>query len=237
VLISGPERSIEVRRGARVEVTAGTGQGLTRTTSAPSPQTPFENGGYRLYGVSGDIEVRVTRDGYQEQQKSLQVTGHQRLDFDLILSRPRDQVAGTYTLTVAAAAECRVSLPEEAGTRKYTAVLRQDGPRLTATLEGATFALVTGRPLNSFAGAVEPNRVVFHLNEFYEYYNYLPDVLEQLTTPTFLAISGSAVTTITSSGLTGTLDGPIETLQLTSSGRYQRIAACDSPAHQFVLSR
>jgi hypothetical protein len=75
--------------GVRVEVTAGTGQGLATTTTSASPQTPFPNGAYRLYGVSGDTEVRVTRDGYQEQRKKFQVTSHQTLDFDLVLTRPR----------------------------------------------------------------------------------------------------------------------------------------------------
>ncbi|MGH9313112.1 MAG: carboxypeptidase-like regulatory domain-containing protein [Vicinamibacterales bacterium] len=214
--------------GARVEVTTGPAQGLGVTA----------NGAYRLYGVSGDTEVRVTKDGYQEQRKSLQVTSHQTLDFDLILSRPRDEVAGTYTLTVAAAAECRAALPEEARIRTYTAVLSQDGPRLTVALEGSKFLVAGGRTLNSFGGTVEPNRVSFKLSEFYSYYYYyLPDVLEELTATTFLAVSGSATTTVSPTGLSGTLNGPIETLQGVGSGRFDRVTSCRSTGHQFVLSR
>ncbi|MGH9200604.1 MAG: carboxypeptidase regulatory-like domain-containing protein [Vicinamibacterales bacterium] len=216
--------------GARVEVTAGTGQGLAVTA----------NGGYRLYGVAGDIEVRVTADGYQEQRKRLQVTSHQTLDFDLILSRPRPDVSGTYTLTVTAAPECRAALPAETGIRTYTAVVGQGGPRLTVTLEGSRFFVDRGRTFNRFGGTVEPSGATFYVtgpDDFY-YSSYGLDVVELLTDTTFFAFSGSAATTVSSAGLSGTLTGPIETLQSTTTpGRFERIASCRSTGHQFVLSR
>jgi Big-like domain-containing protein len=216
--------------GARVEVTAGIGQGLVALTNSV---------GYRLYGVSGDIEVRLTQDGYQEQRKSLQVTTHEKLDFDLVLSRPRDEIAGTYTLTVTAAADCRSELPEEARIRTYTAVVEQDGPRLTVSLEGSKFVAGYGRTFNSFHGTVEPSRVTFLLNGYYDhdFYLYLPDVLEQLATPTLFSVSGSLVTTVSPAGLSGSLDGVIETLEGRSPGKFQRIASCRSSGHQFVFSR
>jgi hypothetical protein len=212
--------------GARVEVIAGTGQGLAT----------IANGHYVLFGVAGDIEVRATRDGYQEQRQRVRVTSHHQLDFDMVLSRPRDEVAGTYTLTVTAAAECRENLPEEARSRRYTAVLGQEGPRLTATLERGTFASVGGATRNSFRGTVEPGRVTFHLNEYFSdaFYLYYPDVLEQLSAQTFLAVSGAFVGTVSPAGVAGTLNGPIETMQ---PGSFQRIATCRSAGHQFVLSR
>ncbi len=214
--------------GARVEVTAGTGQGLAVTASGAF---------YRLYGVAGDIEVRVTRDGYQELRKSLQVTGHQTLDFDLVLARPRDEVSGTYTLTVTAA-ECSAALPAEARIRTYSAVLGQDGPRLVATLAGAKFYMDRDRSHNSFRGRVEPDRVTFQLSGPYDYYGhfYFPEVLEELDSTTFLTVSGSAVTTVSPRGLSGTLNGPVETLRL-ASGRLEPVTSCRSTGHRFVLSR
>jgi len=130
--------------GVRVEVVAGAGQGFVAVTNV--------FGEYVFWGVAAAIEVRVTRDGYQEQRKSLQITSHQTLDFDLIPSRPRAEVAGTYTLTVTAAAGCRAMLPEGARIRTYTAAVRQDGPRLTVTLEGPRFYSQGTRLLNSFRG-------------------------------------------------------------------------------------
>ena len=139
--------------GARVEVTAGTGRGLTATTFG---------GTYYLWGVAGDVEVRVTRDGFQEQRKRLVVTTHHELDFDLILTHPRAEVAGTYTLSVVADAACRTALPEEARIRNYRAVVRQDGPRLTVSLEGSKFFRhPNGQAHNSFDGTIEADQVTF----------------------------------------------------------------------------
>jgi hypothetical protein len=63
----------------RVEVTHGPGTGLA-TTANPL---------YRLYGVAGDTEIRVTKNGYREERKRIQVTGHETLDIELVPSTPR----------------------------------------------------------------------------------------------------------------------------------------------------
>ena len=74
--------------------------------------------------------------------------------FDLALSSPRDQVSGTWTLAITAADECHLTLPDELMRRRYTAVLKQDGvgqdgPVVTATLEGATFYGSGNRTFNA----------------------------------------------------------------------------------------
>ena len=80
--------------------------------------------------------------------------------------------------------------------------------------------------------------MVFRLNQFDAYYNYLPDVLEQLTTTTFFAFGGLAVTTVSPAGLAGTLDGTLETLQTSATpGRFVSVDSCRSTGHRFVLSR
>jgi hypothetical protein len=215
---------------ARVEVTSGTGQGLTATSA----------GTYRLYGVAGDIELLVTKDGYLEQRKRLQVANHlATADFDLQLSRPRVEVGGTYTLRVTAGPECSAMLPPEARTRTFTAVVRQDGPRLDVVLEGARFFVDRGRTFNRFFGTAETSRVTFYISgpqDFY-YSSYGPDVVEQLTDTTLFTMSGSALATVSSGGVSGTLDGLVEAVQGTQPGRLQRIASCRSTEHQFVLSR
>ncbi len=59
--------------GARVEITSGAGTGLFAIT---------DNGRYRIYGVAGDTQVRVTRPDSEPAVRSLDVNTNQSLDFD-----------------------------------------------------------------------------------------------------------------------------------------------------------
>jgi hypothetical protein len=215
---------------ARVEVTAGIGQGLATTAT----------GLYRLYGVAGDVEIRVTADGYQEERKRIHVTTHQSVEFNLILTRPRSDVSGTYTLSVTAAAECRASLPAEAITRTYTAVLRQQGPGVNVELQGARFVVNGNRTHNRFGGIVEPSGIRFFIEgplDFY-YTSYGPDVVEHLTDTSFFTMSGTVQSRFSSGAVvSGILDGLIETVRSGVPGGLERIASCRSTQHQFVLSR
>ena len=139
---------------AEIRVMSGPSQGLnTKTTT----------GFYKLYGVAGDSEIRVTKAGYEEARRRLIVSNHQRVDFDLTLSNPRDDVAGTYTLKVTAADECRSMLPAEAMSRTYQAVITQTGPRLQVKLQGATFYRSGKVVSDHFLGTVEAARVTFQI--------------------------------------------------------------------------
>jgi hypothetical protein len=216
---------------ARVEVTAGIGQGLTTTA----------HGIFRLYGVAGDVEIRVTADGYQEERKRIQVAGHVSLDFSLTLTRPRSEIAGTYTLRVSAAAECRTTLPAEVLTRTYTAVLqqRQNG-NVAVELQGARFVATRGRTYNRFGGFVQADSVRFYIEGPLGYYysSYGPDVVEELSETMLFTMSGNALADFSSGGgASGMLDGLIETVRSGAPGSYERIASCRSSQHQFVLSR
>ena len=216
---------------ARVEVTAGIGQGLAVIANG---------GGYRLHGVAGDIELRITADGYQELRTRVQVTKHDDLSFNLVPAGPRANVTGAYTLTVVVAPECRAALPPEVATRSFHAIVDSHGSdNLTVTLENARFLIASSRTFNRFGGFSNPNGASFYLtgpDDFY-YTSYGSDVLEQVSDATLFTMSGYAVTTVSSSGLSGTLAGLIEVVQGTTPGRLQRIASCRSSEHQFVLAR
>jgi Big-like domain-containing protein len=236
---------------ARVEVTAGTGAGLSVLTY------PFPSGGsYTLLGLSGDTEFRVTKEGYQPLVRTVRVTEQeQRIDFELTPLIPRAVVSGTYTLTITAAAECRSKLPEAARTRTYTAVVTQDGARLTATLSGADFYSADGNTYNHFVGAVEPKRVLFTLRNLIigdplgdtdPDHTAFSDVFEQLTPSMFLAVSGMAETTLSPAGVAGTLNNgagwpraEIATVQRIGTGPldWQITASCRTTGHQIVVSR
>jgi hypothetical protein len=75
--------------GARLEVTTGAGAGLFTTTSA--------DGSYRLYGVAGETNIRVTKQGHQPQTRTLAVADHQTFNIELLPPVPRLDVSGTYS--------------------------------------------------------------------------------------------------------------------------------------------
>ena len=236
VLPSGTYRLSGIVRDAGVEVTeatvtvmSGAGQGLSTKTA----------GTYKLYGVAGNTEIRVTKDGYNDAIQTIDVTSHRTLDFNLTLTNPRDVVAGTHTLTVTAAPECASKLPPETLTRSYQAVITQNGPTVAVVLEGAAFHRAGSSIHNGFSGTVEPGRVTFRIAEgttassfYYRYYYYYPAVIEALP-PVFLSFGGSAVTTPSGRRWLGTLNGSFRMYDaLLRPG-----AVCSSASHRFELTQ
>ena len=221
--------------GALVAITGGTATGTSVVT---------ERGAFRFYGVSGETEIRVTKDGYDTTVHRVIVTNHQTTEVEIVPSRPRAIVAGTYTLTLAAAPECRANLPEVARERTYSAVITQSGAALTVTISGGKKVEIGAfDPTNTFSGAVEPDRLVFFLNDYSgpspsQFYS--PSILEEFS-PTSLTVYGSASARANDHGYAGTLDGAFETLFVRGywdyGADYERIAACRSASHQFILKR
>jgi hypothetical protein len=178
----------------------------------------------------------VTKTGYLDEKRQVEVARHETADFDLRLAAPRLEISGTHTLRISAAAHCD-SLPDEVRTRTYSALLEQSGPGVTTTLSGPTFLMGGGRVLNRFYGTVEPDRVTFQVtapSTYYYWYVYTyPSVLEQLTASMSYSFSGSVQATISGSRISGTLDGIVGTYD----PKLAAIAFCRSSSHQFVLSR
>lgn len=239
---------------ARVEITAGHAAGLFAVTYPSVPS----GGSYALLGVSGDTEFRVTKDGYHPLVRTVRVTGHQRINFELTPLTPRADLSGTYTLTISAATDCSGRpLPEDVSSQRYTAVVTQDLSRFTVTLAGANFARDDRRTYNGFQGVIEPSRIWLQLQgaDFFEEDPLndsvpdpnapFPDVSVQLTPSTFLFVGGFAVATSSPAGISGTLNGVIQTARWVGIGEprgailsnWQRLAACRSTGHEFVLSR
>jgi Carboxypeptidase regulatory-like domain len=217
--------------GARVDVIAGSGAGLSATTGT--------TGQYRLYGVAAETQIAVSKDGYQRQLQTITVTDHQTQNFQLALLHPRDNVAGTYRLTVTAADTCSADLPAPARSRIYTAVLTQNGAVVDVRLKDAAFAS-RGSKGNSFRGRVEPGRVVLQLTPFSSYGYYYADVVEQLESSMYLLISGNVTATLQGKDLPGTLDGALQVFDvdpLNCRGYCTFRAECRSTAHRFVLLR
>jgi hypothetical protein len=222
--------------GARVDVTSSGGNSLSTTTG--------DDGAYRVYGVAGDTQIRVTKNGYQVSARQVSIQDHGIQNFELQITNPRIDVSGSYTLTLTAADSCRGRLPDEALRRTYAATVVQRGARLETTLTGGTFAINrTGRG-GSFLGRVEPTLLAFTLNlqPYYNYYpyvpSYYPDIVEQLTAG-YLVVSGTVSAQASPQRITGPLIGSmaIWPRDPRSGSSQSPSVLCDSRAHQFVLTR
>jgi hypothetical protein len=223
---------------ARVEATSGQGAGV-QTTTAP-------DGRYRLYGVAGDTTLRVSKEGYQTHTQNLVVTDDTpALAVPLALVRPRLDISGAYTLTIAADPSCSVGLPEPLRTRSYPAVLTQVGPQVTVTLTGASFAISRRGSGDHFTGRLEPTQLVFSLPRFDSYYYssygdpYYPNIIEEVTGPNYLAIWGNVAAAGTSGSFSGALDGAFELYSFDPRTKPNQnpAARCRSGANRFQLSR
>jgi hypothetical protein len=216
--------------GVRVEITSGSAAGMS----------VIANGFFRFYGVEGETDIRVSKQGYETQVRRATVTNHHTEEFVLALSRPRPVVEGTYSLTITAAAECRANLPVEAHQRMFRAVVVQDGPKLTVTLEGAKFPSdpLLG-PGNRFSGSVDPEGVTFQLFGYYDDGTgvYPPSLMEALDPPVHLTFLGKASAAATKTGFAGRLDGTVAMLTVLSVYDYQLGAYCQSADHEFILTR
>ncbi len=220
--------------GARVDVTASGGNSLSTTTGA--------DGQYRLYGVAGDAELRVTKNGYEVNTRQVSVQDHGIQNFELRITSARIDVSGTYTLLLTAADTCRGRLPDEALRRTYTASIVQEGARLEVRLAGGTFVNNrTGRG-SSFTGRVEPTILAFTLNlqPYYNYYPYIPDyypdIVEQLTDG-YLVVSGTVTAQASAQRISGPLVGSMAVWPRDPRSAQSPNASCVSSSHQFVLTR
>src|SRR5689334_22818481 len=66
------------------------------------------SGVYRLYGVAGDVHLRVTKDGYKTTSASLTVAANLTLDFTIEQLSPTVNLDGPYSLTLTAK-ECGIA--------------------------------------------------------------------------------------------------------------------------------
>ena len=211
---------------ARVEVVDGPQAGrFTMTNSF---------GLYELYGLSGDIRVTVTKEGYIAQTKSVAMTQDRVLNFEILPAVAPTAMAGNYRLTFTASQRCASQLVEEARTRIYSARINQDQARVDVLLSDANFVPSAGSG-NAFQGRIEANSVTFSSGDWYSY-----DVVEQLGPTTYLAIWGTATATVTLPTISGGFNGSMELWEAPDGfyamGRRQ-VASCSASDHQFTFTR
>lgn len=236
VTLAGIPSMMAALPGARVEVVSGQGIGRSTVTT--------EWGGYLLTGVEGPVTIKATADGLTPFIKAIDVSGDSLLNIGLSPSGAIPTIAGTYTLTVRAGADCAASdsdggLPEDARVRRYLATVTQTGSRLDVKLSGASFHLVSSQDWlgnnvmlgDGFLGYVAPERVEFFLEGTDDpTWGSYPSLDEALGDGRTLVIRGS-VSALAGSAIAGTMRGK---MLLYSRGS---VRECSSDRHEFTLAR
>jgi hypothetical protein len=218
--------------GVQVQAVSGTGETLSTVTG--------DDGRYRLYGVAGLVRLRFSKDGYRAGETELAVETHTARNVELALERPRAEVAGSYMLTITAAAACRDKFPDHLRSRQYGVTLTQSGPLLEARLSGAAFATSRAGRGDHFQGRVEPDGLSFRLRPHeYQYYGYAeyPDLAEHVANPTgWVIIDGTARLRAEGSRFEGRLQGAYQFFQWDPAWGGTATIECKGE-HEFVLQR
>ena len=225
--------------GARVEVASGT----------PLVAVTAWDGRYRLYGVPGIADVRVTREGYQPHVERFQLAEHVTQSFQLALSGTRLDLTGPYMLAIDVACATSTPVPADVRHLSYAALLTQSGATVEVVLtESSRFRVNSVGRGDRFSGRVDAVGATFNLEGFSEGYYYFGPVsaseyanlVERLSGGTYLVVNGTAVTTNSRAGLSGNLIGGVAH----HDSRFPNIAllssmtgVCGSDAHRFALTR
>jgi hypothetical protein len=240
--------------GALIEVVGGPFAG--RSTSSDS------FGGYRLYGVVGDLQIRASGNGYLNQTLPVKVaptTTPRRddvLHFKLTQSSRVASLAGIYQAVLRPAGTCGASF-NAIGARNYTATIDQAGSALSVVLSGAEFGAISPGVIgNRFDGRVRPDLAEFMIGTtgyyggFYYYYYYTFGIVERLNSPTpagpwgvvqslYLSFYGTGAGPVTATTINMALNGKLGLYDAPTGFERSRklVGSCNSREHQLLLTR
>lgn len=173
--------------------------------------TTTPTGTYRLYGVPGEADIRITRSGYATVVQPVRLTANSSQNFSLNGDGSLRNYAGHYTLSIETAGNCqgqRQAIPPDLRHRVYDAIVTQSGSSLAVLLTESRFQVDQSGRGNRFEGRLTSTGATFTLL-YPDYYDpaQQSDVMERIDNGTVLSIFGTAATTGSPSGLTGTLAG------------------------------
>jgi carboxypeptidase family protein/Big-like domain-containing protein len=212
--------------GVRVETIGGPMSGRVAMTSGFS-------GDYAFNGVSGVLQIRATKDGYQPATQNVsQDTEH--VNVELAPTVPYASLGGVYSLTFTASPSC--TLPDDAVTRTYTATIDQRGAPLTIFLSDARFLTSGQVTSNQFFGRVLGNVVSFTLLTYY-CPDYVGCVTEKLADTRYLSLTGTAKAVATVSGMSAVFAGAVSVTNSPDGRESQPIAACSASDHHLIFTR
>ena len=188
--------------GARVEA---------RNSSGTGPVTESDGSGFfKLFAVTADAEIVVTRAGYDENRRRITLDNHSTANFAMVLSGPRPELAGTYTVTLDLTG-CRDGFRLEYARRVYTAVVEQSESAVEVRFTEPAFAINSINRGNLMQGRVQGGSLFLEALTNYYYYYYGPSnypfLVERLPDDSRLVVGGSGTLVESGGSHTGKMNG------------------------------
>ena len=191
--------------GARVEVVDDRGAATVTTTDG--------HGHFSLPGpFTGTVRVTASHDGHLSQTKTYALpdqarTGAQgRVTFGLEAPGSSAQIVGNFTVTLTADASC-TGLPDEGRARGYSTTITGDVRNgFAGRLSGARFFPWT----SNCPGPDECLLDRFWLGTAGDYVGGYMSIIEQLSDTSYLIADGRISGSISSTGVTASLDGYLD---------------------------
>jgi hypothetical protein len=214
----------------KVEIASGTGAGLSTVSDSNI------GGQYALVGAAGDVEVRTSADGFEQQVRRVVVTADANADFSLSpLVTPAD-VSGSWTVTLSASVSCRDALPELARERTFTAAITQQSTTFRIGLSSPTSKnlcpLDFGRILGGALSFVILGEDAASDGSF-----VVPCMVDSLTPTASLGIYGTVSGTVSGSKIHGSLDGHVDYYSPAQPVGGKPQTQCSAPDHAMVFRR
>jgi hypothetical protein len=210
---------------ASVEVIDGIGAGLKAFTNV--------SGRYALYGVAGNIRLRVSSSGFIPAIREAVVGDNDAVsDVSLVPEATAVDLKGKWTTTLTAASECSDKLSEDARVRVFDTTVMQAGQQVQLTMENTSTGLVA-----RVSNVMRDKRLTLEFWK-YSYYGEPGHLLfERLAFNRWLGIEGTVEATFTGPEIRSQFKGEFVTYTDLTFRSAVITGACESSGHGFTMRR
>jgi hypothetical protein len=193
------------------------------------------DGSFALYGVAGEIALRVGAAGYAEESRPLLVTANATTDVTLRQVAGPVDFSGAWRMTISPSPACGALAQDVGGPRAFAVAITQNGAAVSVRLTSPTLstpAKVWGRVLDK--------TLTLDLTWEEDYYyrgNPIFAVLDELAPTHFLAIFGSLRVDAAGIPARGALAGHLELWTGQNYFTSKLARDCNAADHAVALER
>jgi Carboxypeptidase regulatory-like domain len=176
--------------------------------------TTSRDGRYAFYGVSGAVELIASARGYNSANMRFTVTGPTVSNIILTTTATPLNLAGTWTLSLAASSPCSDSWPEAVRHLEEPTQITQDGTRLTLSFTGPTVQQSFVGSFGRIAGT--EFSLTINFDDYYVDYG----LLERPNPTDWVGVYGAGEASGNESAISGTFNGRFDYYITVASARF-----------------